>query len=280
MSDFSNPVSRAGQEREAAGSEPGTSGLVLLEFAGLGREQTFAVALPDRPEESTLVLDPLDEGRTGRFPTIAQRAGELAAEVRGQGFDRVLIAASCSAARLAVALRGALLDGGTQVAGTAVIGPVLVTPEIVGETVEDLIANLGGQDPRVEELPPLLAAAGAEAAGLELARRLLTAAIERYIELQECDEDEILLLKEDVLERYLDWVSFLIASIARHPEPADGVDLLAGRDGRILTGLTAGFPGARLHPHQLTAEAELLDESVGASLRELLAGRGWAVPAR
>ena len=256
----------AGPSRSVRPPTTVTTALVLLEFAGLGRDQSFADALPSRPGHSTLLIDPL----TAMSRSVAGRAAETIAAIEAAGLRRVAVLGACSATALVLEVASAAGERGIEIAAAGVVDPVVVTARLIAEIVDDIRVKLGDRQSRASDVERALGLQ--EQPDPQFSFRLVRESLEKYIVDNECDQDEAELLREDVLDRYSAWLNFLADAMSASLAPAENVHFFVGATvPHFLDSSTA-----TIVQHQLGAnEPPLLSAKVRHSLHNFLANAGW-----
>lgn len=250
--------------------------LVLIEFAGLGANQTFARAVPQRPAGRVIVLDPLSLWTVGEAVPLGELADRLAQVVRFRGVDRVVLAAACTGVSLLAPLAAALTGCGVEVALAAAVAPQAATAEFVTQTMARLAAKLGGAGEELARECREIATDRDERRAGGQADQLFTRCLDGYVAEEGLEQDEETILRAEVLPRYVAWVSFLLS--ARHPvhSPAlASVHVLAGQPVESAPDLFGPACELRTRLFDTDGAPALTHEPLGVELRRLLAGAGW-----
>jgi hypothetical protein len=232
--------------------------------------------IPERPSSRVIVLDPLSFASSDEVVPLQELAARLAESVRSSGVRRVVLAAACGSVVLLGPLAAALTDKDVEVALVIAVDPQVVAPDSVAETLVRLAGKLGGTQKRTGEEARAIAEQPDMRSAARRAGRLLALCLDQYIAAGHAGPEEAVVLREEVLPRYVAWVSFLLSARDRENLPAlESVHVLTGQrpvDAPILFGAACLVRQQHFDTGGVPA---LAHEPLGAQLRTLVTGAGW-----
>jgi hypothetical protein len=250
--------------------------LVLLEFTGVSPAQTLRHAIPDRPKERTLVIDPISFIPNTGYQPLSETASEIMARIASRGVDRVAMAGSCVAANLLRPVASHLAAVGCQLPIVSVIAPQVVTQDEFQRAVARVFRNLGCA---TDQLPYGITEASRSPhpeVVLKNVSELIEGWLRQYFDdagYGNLEEDE---LCQELLQRYGRWLSLLQSCMHyAHQSPmAETVDLFIGREDAEVAQRTWGAQ-ANYHTYEVADNIALLqDPRLKTDLREILGRAG------
>jgi hypothetical protein len=250
--------------------------LVLLEFTGVSPLRTLRQAIPDRPKERTLVIDPIRSVPDLSYRPLGETASEIAAQIASHDVNRVAIAGACVAANLLGPVANQLETFGCQLPVVTAISPQIITQDEFQNAVVKVFMNLGCA---ADQLPDGITEAVRHPHPedvLSSVSALMESWLRHYMDdtgLGDLDEDE---LCQELLQRYGKWLSLLQS--CKHYDPqsaaAGTTDLFIENwdedEMRRTWGACANY-----HIYEMTDNVGLLqDPRLETDLRELLGRAG------
>jgi hypothetical protein len=268
---------RGGDAWVVAGTPARFRLVVLIEFTGVGAEQTFALAFPDRPVDRIIAIDPLEVPPNGTRPMplpvrVAHIAGAVAGAARRAGAPEVVLVAACTGTSMLVPVASRLSALEVPVAGVVAVDPQPVSSPALGDVLGGLVRRLGA--PEDQESPRARAIAEIPDPGrmCRVAADWLTACGDEYIDCHACDEDEAALIREDVVPRYIAWFEYLVSTCAATgpSRPGRPIDIVLSEGANLPDGVLGSENWAKLHRFDTGGRAPLRDDVVGEFLRTLV----------
>lgn len=252
---------------------PVDTGLVIVEFAGLGADQSFARALPDRPADRVVTLDPLAQQGADRSQPLARRAWHLGEAVRAAGLQRVALVAACTGAALLAPMAAELARRGISVTCAVAVDPQVVTDRFLQVRLSALADKLAGTTSDTTDRVRAILDAWDEHRAVRLAEELFTWSLGTYVRTAEPDRDEAEILRTEVLPRYTAWAAFLL-DMRSAPSAATlpRVHVLTSGDESAAEELFGSGCGVCLHRFRTDGVPGLVHEPLGAELRTVLEG--------
>jgi hypothetical protein len=119
-----------------------TTCLVLLEFSGVGRDQTLMWVIPERSPDRTMTIDPVEYAPMGAHEELSGTARRVADAVTTKGASRAVVLAACVAGNLAGPVADSLIAAGVEVPMIAAVAPQAVTSDLVESILRQLFRNL------------------------------------------------------------------------------------------------------------------------------------------
>lgn len=238
--------------------------LVSLEFTGIAPEYGSGKILTGGADERVLVVDPLSVPASQR-DSIGTRAQAIADRVTAAGIRRVVLMASCTGAALLDEVARKLESAGVVTASMAAVDPVRVTWDIL--TLElGMIANRIGVDRPAGSFPERCNRDADVMSGIT---DLLRSWAERHISAFITNPDERNLILEELLERYLNWMSYLVSALDKMRIDYTSPLHVFGDEARMSR--EAGYElGARTvqHYYQVPGEPCVTDMKCTADIRD------------
>jgi hypothetical protein len=250
--------------------------LVLLEFTGVSPSRTLRRAIPDRPMEGTLVIDPISLIPDMSYRPLSETASEIAAQIASRDANRVAMAGACVAANLLRPVASHLAAAGRQLPIITAISPQVVTQDEFQREVVKVFRNL---DCATDQLPHGITEA-ARNPDPEEALTSVSALIESWLRhylddagFGNLDEDE---LCQELLQRYGKWLSLLQSCMHydQQSPTAEKIDLLIEKE-EAEEAQRAWGTHANYHIYEMTNNIALLqDPRLETDLREILGRAG------
>lgn len=250
--------------------------LVLLEFTGVSPALTLREAIPDRPEERTLVIDPIRFVPNISYRPLGEIASEITAQIESRGVDRVAMAGACVAGNLLSPVASHLAAAGCQLPVVTAIAPMVITQDEFHREVVKVFRNL---DCAADQLPHGVTEA-ARNPRPEEALTSLSALIEGWLRhylddagYGSLDEDE---LCQELLQRYGKWLSLLQSCMHydQQSPTAETIDLFIGKEEQEEARRAWGSH-RNYHIYEGTGNIALLqDPRLKTDLREILGRAG------
>jgi hypothetical protein len=253
--------------------------LVFLEFTGVSPVRTLRRAIPDRPEEGTLVIDPISFVPNISYRPLGEIASEIAARIESRGADRVALAGACVAANVLSPVASHLAAAGCQLPVITAIAPAVITHDEFHREVVKVFRNL---DCAPDQLPHGIAEAERNPRpeeALTSVSALIEGWLRHYLDdagYGSLDEDE---LCQELLQRYGKWLSLLQSCMHydQQSPTAETIDLFVGKEEHEEAQRAWGAH-AKYHIYEVTDNITLLqDPRLKTDLHEILGRAGCMI---
>lgn len=197
--------------------------LVLLEFSASDPAQSISGALADSLTVRPLELDLIGVAY-GRETDIERRAAAVVGDIVAAYPRKVALAASCAASPMLAPVARQAAERGMQVTLVAAVDPSSVTEGHLRHSLGQVVASLGLTP--ADDAVSSLDLAGPPAETLTRIGKILRGWLEEFLGESGMDHADQELVRNDLLDRYLRWHSFLLAMLgAPAQDPGCRVDV-------------------------------------------------------
>ena len=188
--------------------------LVFLEFSASDPAQSLSSALAGALPAQPLEIDVIDVSY-GRQTDLDRRAGAIASDVAATGADSVVLAASCAASPMLAPVARQVKKRGLRVVLAAAVDPSKVTRGHIRRSMEQISASLGL--PPAQDVVAAVDLRGSASLALARIEGVLRDWVEEFLRLSGMDAADWELVRDDLLDRYLRWHSFLLGALWATP---------------------------------------------------------------